>query len=132
MSEVEKLYSLAGVDFGYNNFGVPNIQPPFTAEKQIELIKWLALRFNSDYVSYWHNEIKDVWIFRVNDLTEFSSEEPCIYEGRNKDFTEVLCNLINALWQDLTSAEQNEIKNILKGEDNGRIKSKFNYRKYNR
>lgn len=44
MSEVEKMYRNAGVDFGYNNFGVPNIQPPFTTEKQIELIKWLSRR----------------------------------------------------------------------------------------
>lgn len=122
MNEVEKMYKNAGIEvptvrlkiFKDDN-GKIYIQPPFTPEKQLELIKWLAIRFNSDYISYWHNEIKDVWIFRVNDLTEFSSEEPFIYEGRNKDFTEALCNLINDLWQDLTEAEQNEIKNILKG-----------------
>ena len=89
------------------------IYPPFTAKKQIELIKWLAIRFNSDYMAYWHNEIKDVWIFRLYELTEISSEEPYIYEGRNKDFTEALCDLFNDLWQDLTEEERRQIKDIL-------------------
>jgi len=88
---------------------------PFTAEKQIELIKLLAIRFSSDYMSYWRNEIKDVWIFRLHDLTKFSSKEPCIYEGRNKDFTEALCNLINDLWQDLTEEEKEQIRSVLNG-----------------
>lgn len=87
--------------------------PPFTSDKQLELIKWLAIRFNSDYMSYWHNEIKDVWIFRLHDLTELSSEEPFVYEGRNKDFTESLCNLINALWQSLTDQEKEKIRRTL-------------------
>lgn len=135
MSEIEKMYENAGVEYEerYNNCTLNKegdcelkcscdickyseekyIYPPFTAEKQIELIKWLAIRFNSDYMSYWHNEIKDVWIFRLNDLTEFSSEEPCIYEGRNKYFTEALCNLINDLWQSLTPEEKQQVKGIL-------------------
>lgn len=87
--------------------------PPFTAEKQIELIKWLAIRFNSNYMSCWHNETKNVWIFRLHELTELSSEEPNIYEGRNKDFTKALCNLINNLWQDLTEEEKQQVKGIL-------------------
>ena len=124
MNEVEKMYRNSGIKecnrllkpcpFGNECDGCEyNWYPEFTAEKQLELIKWLATRFNSDYVSYWHNEIKDVWIFRLNDLTELSSEEPCIYEGRNKDFTEALCNLINDLWQSLTEEEYKQIKEIL-------------------
>ena len=81
MNEVEKMYENARVEsVGFNPYKLEDEYPPFTAEKQLELIKWLAIRFNSDYMSYWHNEIKDVWIFRLQDLTEFSSEEPYIYE----------------------------------------------------
>lgn len=136
MTEIEKMYENAGVEpidsklepmrtlkFSVDDIGntwtreqymkeVP-IYPPFAADKQLGLIKWLAIRFNSDYMSYWHNEIKDVWIFRLHDLTELSSEEPCIQEGRNKNFADALCNLINHLWQDLTDEEKEEIRRIL-------------------
>lgn len=133
MSEIIKLYENAGIEPDINYvcdkepcekhsvdcqecshlYDTREDYPDFTAEKQIELIKWLAKRFNSDHMAYWHNEIIDVWIFQLYDLTEFSSEEPYIYEGRKKDFTEALCNLINNLWQDLTPEEKASIKNIL-------------------
>ena len=124
MTEIEKMFKNAGIKKCNRMLPCPfeneckdcefNWYPDFTAEKQIELIKWLAIRLNSDYMAYWHNEIKDVWIFRLHELTELSSEEPYIYEGRNKDFTEALCNLTNDLWQDLTDQEKEEIRNILK------------------
>lgn len=112
MNEIEKMYETVGLH-KRSYIAVKFNDKIFTAEKQLELIKLLAIRFNSDYMSYWHNEIKDVWIFRLHDLTELSSEEPCIYEGRNKDFTEALCNLINDLWQDLTEEERKQIKEVL-------------------
>ena len=87
MTEVEKLYELAGVDFGYNNFGVPNIQPPFTAEKQLELIKWLIIE----------GYIEDM-------LTVQISEE---------NFEACLADTFNELWQDLTEEEKQQIKEIL-------------------
>ena len=87
MTEVEKLYELAGVDFGYNNFGVPNIQPPFTAEKQLELIKWLIIE----------GYIEDM-------LTVQISEE---------NFEACLADTFNELWQDLTEEEKQQVKGIL-------------------
>ena len=42
----------------------------FTAEKQLELIKWLAINNNIDYCKYYHQEIKNVWVFVCVTLTE--------------------------------------------------------------
>ena len=103
MNEVEKMYRNAGVDFGYNNFGVPNIQPPFTAEKQIELIKWLMNKSFSystvedkDGVKYW---------FEID------------YETSShgfKNFEETIADTINEMWQSLTAEERKQIKEIAK------------------
>lgn len=133
MTEIEKLYDNAGVEkevipcpakyYGYsctkNNWDDADCScdiegyPPFTAEKQLELYRWLLKKENVDYLCYWYNEIKEVWIFRVYLLTEFSSENPIIYEGSNKEFDEALANLINDYWNDLTEQEQQQIKEIL-------------------
>ena len=86
--------------------------PPFTAEKQIELIKFLT---------------KDKKILRI-ELRIFQNEfcitrcTPCktnpnaeyITTGRIKQFEQALAELINSLWQDLTEEEKEQIKEILK------------------
>lgn len=64
--------------------------PPFTAEKQLELIKWLA-----------KNEM----------LCRLESEYP--YFER---FEECIAYIIDYLWQDLTEEERKQIKNILESE----------------
>ena len=120
MSEVEKMYENAGVKFiigvhcraktgdgcksrcsvcDYNT--KPKEYPPFTAEKQLELIKWLA-RFN----------------VRI-EYTEYTNAKYFIeshYHGYSvfmKYFEQALAGFINILWQDLTETERNEIRSIL-------------------
>ena len=103
MTEIEKLYSLVEVeakikckssqctvtnprpDWCNKCESLSKTYPPFTAEKQIELIKWCL----DNYRGYIFDDIE----------TEF--------------FKEQLCAFINDVWQDLTEAEQNEIKRIL-------------------
>lgn len=78
--------------------------PPFTAEKQIELIKWLSkskngFGFLSDgYTSSCHCDFDCEW-FEENFYAE--------------DFDNALSGLINNLWQSLTSEEKQQIKEIL-------------------
>lgn len=103
MNEVTKLYENAGVDFGYNNFGVPNIHPLFTAEKQLELIKWLALRDDFGMMA-WQN-------------SEYHIEHDK-YNANENSLEGCLARLINDLWQDLTEEERKQIKNILESEVN--------------
>lgn len=75
--------------------------PPFTAEKLIELIKWLS---DTDY--YIHN------IYKTIDTKEYCIEND-FYDIQTNKFEEALARLINKLWQDLTEEERKQIKEIL-------------------
>ena len=118
MNEIEKLYRLAGVEKQvtcshsgtcYNGSlseceGCDSYKyPSFTAEKQLNLIKWLAKR--------------PLTIDNVDGEFEFSTGCKLSDFG---NFEESLAELISILWQDLTKIEQEGIGNILKeGQGNG-------------
>lgn len=121
MSEIEKMYENAGVEkevipcpakyYGYdctrNNWDDEDCScdiegyPPFTAEKQLALIKWLINEI--DYISLWH--FKNPEAPYDFDLGR--------YHSTGLNFEEALAGLINDLWQDLTETEKAEIKRIL-------------------
>ena len=104
MSEITKLYENAGVSkepaiipssgevIYWKNY------PPFTAKKQLELIKWLALR---DYTTI--GAYVGGWFY--SEHSNHSSNENSL-EG-------CLASLINSLWQDLTEEEKQQVKGIL-------------------
>lgn len=73
--------------------------PPFTAEKQIELIKWLALRDGITIVAY---------------IGGIYSSEHDKYNVSECSLESCLARLINNLWQGLTEKEKQQIKDILK------------------
>ena len=117
MNEIEKMYENAGIvpvtdcEHGCNTIGltknckdciyVDEIKyPPFTAEKQIELIKFL---FNHS-VYYDVDEKGNYWFHITDD---------CYTYYYNK-FEIALANIINEMWQDLTEEERKQIKDILK------------------
>ena len=119
MSEVEKMYENAGVlkeclspcliNKTWRKYhDCPNCNkrenyPPFTAEKQLELIKWLAKndKFHCLEIEFFIKE-KDYKISTNQKASNF-----------NEDFTETLASLINNLWQDLTDEEKQQVKGIL-------------------
>lgn len=74
------------------------VYPPFTAEKQLELIKWL-MKYDEIHGDY-------------DDGYGFSTLN---YSGKyKKDFVESLASVINNnLWQDLTDTDKVQIKEIL-------------------
>ena len=113
MSEIEKMYENAKItlkkcsecdnnmDCGFGK----DCYPPFTAEKQIELIKWLGKNKNGFGVFNdgteglsCHCDFNWEW-FRKDFYTE--------------DFDNALAGLINSLWQDLTEEEKQQVKGIL-------------------
>ena len=83
--------------------------PPFTAEKQLKLIKWLA-RHNfvvCKNLGGWHTGINPTYdeefgITCSKRATDYGS------------FEYALASLINTLWQDLTEEEHKQIKEILR------------------
>ncbi|WP_405316463.1 hypothetical protein [Faecalibacillus faecis] len=119
MNEVEKMYENAGVEkeiipcpakyYGYdctrNNWDDEDCScdidgyPPFTAEKQLELIKWLA-RKGLIQINYSSHQCYQFNSFRIG--------------GDYKtDISEALASHCNNLWQDLTEEERKQIKEIL-------------------
>ena len=116
MNEIEKMYENANVEtLSYccdGTHGEPTkrckgclnyreIYLPLTAEKQIELIKWL-MKYDEIHGDY-------------NDGYGFSTLN---YSGKyKKDFEESLASVINnELWQDLTEEEKQQVKGILEWE----------------
>lgn len=73
--------------------------PPFTPEKQLELIKWLASEQNDVEIS-WYSDTS----FRVNNFLD---------SCEHKDFSQALAGLVCELWEDLTEEQKEEIKRIL-------------------
>ena len=104
-NEVTKLYENAGIEpiplfstrYGYEEGNY--YMPPFTAEKQLELIKWLMVN-NKDY--QYDIEDNKYW-FIIDDYRE----------TKYREFDEALAELINLYWQDLTDTEKAEIRRIL-------------------
>lgn len=123
MSEIDKLYKNAGIEPDINY--ICDIEPPceecllygceegsrsydriegypeFTAEKQIELIKWLS---DTDY--YIHN------IYKTIDTKEYCIEND-FYDIQTNKFEETLARLVNKLWQSLSEEEKQQVKGIL-------------------
>ena len=104
MTEVEKLYSLVGVEpYKFDGVYYHHIEyPPFTAEKQIELIKWL-----SDISSYF-----SVHYDRYKGMYNVQTCDGGLYVTNN--LSEAIASRVNIIWNDLSEKQQNEIREILK------------------
>lgn len=109
MTEIEKMFENAGIkkekkkmldiETGEISLTLDKLYPPFTAEKQIELIKWLMIN-----IKYYQYDVEDnkFW-FYIDDCRE----------TKYREFDEALAELINLYWQDLTDREKEEIREIL-------------------
>lgn len=88
--------------------------PPFTESKQLELIKWLAIK-HSKY-SILHID-KYCNYFRVSfdkDKTKDDIGYEFDYAGHNTDFPQALAGLVCELWEDLTPEQREEVRGILR------------------
>ena len=113
MNELKKMYKLANIKAKeycdrdsdacmnccpewknrQNCWKYKSVMPPFTEEKQLELIKLIATR--KGYPDYeYFGTLFDDYIQLL-------------------DFNEALAKLVNNLWQDLTDAERTQIEEIL-------------------
>ena len=104
IDNIQKLYEITGVDFvDFNTYTLKDEYPPFTAEKQLELIKWVS-NFKV-YESVIHKDRK--WFM----CASIGCNDYC--ESRNESFEQALASLILELWKDLTDDQKLEIKRIL-------------------
>lgn len=102
MSEIEELYENAGVEKEERyslNCEYYEKYPPFTATKQLELIKWLGIR---DEFNFYQNKVTKDWIF-------YDHEK----DATHYNFELGLASWVNYLWQDLTEEEKQQVKGIL-------------------
>lgn len=76
--------------------------PPFTAEKQLNIIKWLLKNYDIGFSQL--GERIDTSLDGVNCISGL---------GSGNTFEESLAQAINDLWQDLTEEERKQIKEIL-------------------
>lgn len=105
MNEVTKLYENAGIEpYKFDGVYYHHIEyPPFTAEKQLELIKWLCKNTYRNYLLIRYNFTNYYWQIECN-MTD---------SNKLDNFAETIASIINNLWQDLTEEERKQIKEIL-------------------
>ena len=125
MSEIEKMYENAGIlkeclspcyinKSWRKTHDCPNCDnrenyPPFTAEKQLELINWLARRTHITVgLGLPWGQYDDDWWTVTNKKGDIGTDKYKLEEA--------IAKLTNNLWQDLTDTEREEIRKILKGE----------------
>ena len=110
MNEIELLYKNAGIEvpivrlktFKDDN-GKIYTQPPFTAEKQLEIMKFIIKK------GYYCDEKE----------TEFNGEKYCFcvdyvpFKRVWNTFEEAIAKYINDIWRDLTEEEKGQIRGIL-------------------
>ena len=122
MSEIEKMYENVGIEKCNSTlkYIIPNIclkeceeetykckdcehfeYPPFTAEKQIEILKLFT---NQCDLTISH--------FMEWEFIHYDGQEPTQVTG--EDFVETFSKLINAYWQSLAEEEKQQIRDILK------------------
>ena len=125
MNEVEKMYENAGVEPKAKcNSGACIVTnpsqtwckqceslyyayPPFTAEKQLEIYKYLCKPFLIT-TRYYFDE------FSITAENTFEWRTMTKVSATGKTYEECIAKLVNNLWQDLTEEERKQIKNILK------------------
>ncbi|MBQ1769102.1 MAG: hypothetical protein IIZ99_00160 [Turicibacter sp.] len=73
--------------------------PPFTPEKQLELIKWLGEKDYTVRIDFNENE----WGIATEKYSGYFQD----------DLSDALASIINTTWQDLTEEEKQQVKGIL-------------------
>ena len=105
---IQKLYEIAGVDFvGFNTYTLKDEYPPFTAEKQLELIKFIS---NTDVFCNFHCYIVSArwsvdygkWAVGVGGC------DVC-----HEQFEQALAGLVLEMWDGIPDNQKQEIKRIL-------------------
>ena len=117
MSEIEKMYENAGFEteivpcysLNCEYFEVNKGYPPFTAEKQIAIIKLISKQ-GQVIIENWEKDNRGFNVtFRANSNLRYITMD-CI---TRKTVEEALAQIVNDIWQDLTEEEKQQVKGIL-------------------
>lgn len=107
IDNIQKLYEIAGVDsVGFNTYTLKDEYPPFTAEKQLELIKlmgsYLFNNFHCYVVSARWSVDYGKWAVGVGGC------DVC-----HEQFEQALAGLVLEMWDGIPVDQKQEIKRIL-------------------
>lgn len=112
---IQKLYEIAGIypdckarecglDYCANSSGCGYAEyPPFTAEKQLDLIKFVS---NFKVYEVIKHENRKWYMCACIGCDDY-------YESRSESFDQAVAGLVINLWQDLSDNQKQEIKRIL-------------------
>ena len=103
MNEIEKMYERANVKKHWDPTpygGIVEYYPPFTAEKQLFLLRWLL-------------DKTDLYLHRHKTDFIYSIASGNYAVNKYKDFKESIAEFVNKIWQDLTEEEKQHVKGIL-------------------
>ena len=84
------------------NRNIQLLYPPFTKEKQIELIKWLCQHTYRNYIKF-RFDICGLWYCECN----MSNSD------MHHTFEDALIDVLMQIWQDLSPEEKQQVKGIL-------------------
>lgn len=126
-NNIEKLYKLAKVEkiktcywnckhsfpceecCIYKDETVDFVYPLFSNTKQLELIKWLALKHNEYSILHIGRWTSGKFRFALDREPYYESD----YAYGNKDFSQALAGLVCELWEDLTEQQREEVRKVL-------------------
>lgn len=118
MSVIEKMMQNANIEKHWNSTpygGVEEYYPPFTAEKQIDLIKWLGKLDGKLEITCTYNKEKFIFNFYFNRKTDKNPDPKYPYSNfLNADIEILIASIINDIWQDLTEEEKEALRGILR------------------
>lgn len=116
-NNIQRLYELAGVDKKpvhsgsqlYNPVITGYSYPPFTAEKQLELIKFVGKLKENNEIGIEYQKDNNLWCTCLRD----TYDECLNIWAHHKHFDQALAGLILELWDKLSSEQREEVREIL-------------------
>lgn len=84
--------------------------PPFTAEKQLELIKYILTATTTDELRIYYSEILKCYVFHWYSIPELDMRDSCTTQ--NAEYELALAELVTMLKNELNHAK---VKEILEG-----------------
>ena len=105
---ISRMYELSGIPVSEWYL----CYPPFTAEKQLNLIKWLILNPFIDEISLCYNEPSKTYNIEIYNIPECGNFRDSRIEF-NCEFEQTLASLVCELWEDLTPEQRKEVRGIL-------------------
>lgn len=109
-----EIYETPGRDWddeGLASWYTEKVYPPFTPEKQLEILQFIMLHPEIDEIRQYYNEPSRTWNITAISLPEMG--QTFSVSGCNNDYASCLAELMTTFSQILTPNQRQQIKEIL-------------------